>query len=564
MKNNKYEVGDLIRISGDISKIKMHAIEGHFDFQNYLENSGVYFEITNANIRTIINSIFPRRRIIENLIIKYDERSKELFKSFVFGMPRGDYLKEYSNTSLSYFLGLNNYFLTTLFFGINKFMSRRTKNSEMVTLFILLPYLFFIYDKMCVFRLIIYLIVFKYLRKNYQMSYNSCLKLVLIMYLIKSPFNIYNEGLIVPFILGVTIRFINKFKASRVIKTILFVGVVYLIGIVKDNSIMALSPIYRMILLPIIFIFFLCAILFIPIGICTKFFDKFSSALIRTFDFMSKIDIKVYLYPNLITSMILVILFLIILIGFYIQHRKIVRKFTVFLFLSTFMLSSSIHNYVFDYLFFIDVGQGDCALLIHKNKSLLIDTGGLLYEDLATTTLIPFFKRYHLNKIDTIICSHFDYDHIGALTSLKANFNVGDVITKKESFPYNFYGIQIINLNNYHGKDDNDNSLVNMFTFMDKTFLFMGDASSTIEEKIVKDYDLSYVDILKVSHHGSKTASSDILLSEITPCVAIISLGFNNIYKFPSDEVLNRFNRYQIEIRRTDIEGTIIYKKLSF
>lgn len=564
IKNNYYEVGDLLRVNGNLSRLKMHSIESHFNFQKYLENKGIYYEVNAYSIDTVFRSLFPRRRIIDNWVNNYDSLSKELIKSFLFGMSRGEYLKEYSNTSLAFFLGLNNYLLTTLFFGISNLISKKFLRSELITFLILLPYLIFIFDKACFLRLVVYLIVFKCLRKKYHITYNNCIMIVILIYLIISPFNIFNEGLIIPIILSVFFKLIKSFKIKKIIKIFLIALVIYFISIIKDNLIMLLSPLQRMILLPIIFLFFVCSMLFVPIGLFPNFINLLSKTLFNTFDFMAQIDIKIYLSPNAISNFFLALLILVILYGCYIQYKKIIQKMFISIFVCTIILSSNIHNYIFDYMFFIDVGQGDCALLIHKNKSLLIDTGGLSYEDLAMTTLIPFFKRYHLKEIDTVICSHSDFDHVGALVSLKENFKIKNVISSRESFPYNFYGIKIENLNNYYGKDTNDNSLINYFTFMNKTFLFMGDASFNIEKQIVRDYDLSSVDVLKASHHGSKTGSSDNLLSEISPCEAIISLGFNNIYKFPSDEVIDRFNKYQIKVRRTDIEGTIIYKKISF
>ena len=563
-KNNGYEVGDLIKIKGDICKIKMHAIESHFDFEKYLENNGIYFEIITSETNIIFKSFFSRRELIEKHISGYNDQSKELIKSIVFGMSRGDNLKEYSNTSLAYFLSLNNYLLTTLFFGINKIISKKYKKSESISLLILSPYIVFIFDKTCFFRLIIYLLIFRYIRNKYQLSINNCILLTIVIYLFVSPFNIFNEGLVIPLILSVVFRIIRNFKINKLFKTLLLIMTIYLLSIVKNNTIMILSPLYRVLLLPVIFVFFIFALLFIPLGIGTQIIDSLSSVLFRTFDFISSVDICIYLHPNFISVIIMLFLFLIVLVSCYIRHKKMLKKAIGTLLLATIILTSNIHTFIFDYLCFIDVGQGDCALLIHNNKSLLIDTGGLLYEDLAQSTLIPFFKRYHLKKIDAIICSHSDYDHIGALKSLKENFRVETIIDDRKLFPYDFYGIKIDNLNNYHGKDENDNSLINIFNFMNKTILFMGDASSTIEEKIVKDYDLASVDILKVSHHGSKTATSEALLKEVSPCVAIISVGFNNIYNFPSDEVMDRLQKYQIEIRRTDVEGTIIYKKISF
>ncbi len=563
ISNNTYEVGDIIALKGETLRLKMHAIEGHFDFQNYLEHKGIFFEIKNYEIEILINSFFPKRKILNNWLEPYSAQSKDFIRSFVFGLSRGEFLKEYSNTSIAYFLGLNNYLLTTLFFGVNALMRKLTKKSEIVTLLVLMPYLLFVYDKTCFLRLVVYLFVFAFLKEKYQLNYENCLKIIFVIYIVISPFNVFNEGLMLPLLLSFLLKFIKQFKARKILKTILIYITFSLVGIVKENILTIFAPLYRIMILPIIFVFYLFSFFSVSFESLIVFHHRWSVALLKTFDFLLYFDLKIYLYPDIISPTIACILFMVVLFGFYINHKKIIEKCSILFCLSITILATNIHNYIFDYVCFLDVGQGDCALLIHKNKGLLIDTGGLLYEDLATTTLIPFFNKFHLKNIDTVICSHSDFDHIGALNSLKEHFLVERVLSKKEDFPFNFYGIQIYNLNNYEAQDNNDTSLVNYFSFMNKNFLFLGDASANIERKIIQEYDLSDVDIVKVSHHGSKSGSCQELLQEIKPCIAIMSLGFKNIYGFPNEEVLTRFKENNIEVHRTDEEGTIIYKKIS-
>ena len=141
---------------------------------------------------------------------------------------------------------------------------------------------------------------------------------------------------------------------------------------------------------------------------------------------------------------------------------------------------------------------------------------------------------------------------------------VKNIINERSQFPLNVNGLIFENLNNYDYKNENDSSLVNKFTFMNLTFLYMGDASTTIENEIINDYDLSDVDFIKLGHHGSSTSTSEEFLDATTPKEVIISLGHNNYYGFPNKVVLERLNKRNIKIRRSDIEGTIIYKKLIF
>ena len=89
-------------------------------------------------------------------------------------------------------------------------------------------------------------------------------------------------------------------------------------------------------------------------------------------------------------------------------------------------------------------------------------------------------------------------------------------------------------------------------------FLFMGDASTKVEEDLLKKYNLKNVDVLKVGHHGSKTSSSWTFVNELRPIYSIISVGKNNRYGHPNTEVLDILKN--TNIYRTDEDGTIVFK----
>ena len=321
--------------------------------------------------------------------------------------------------------------------------------------------------------------------------------------------------------------------------------------------------IMRIVLQPVILIYELTIMLlmFIPIHINLQTYSK---GVIWLLNIAKNFDFSFYPIDSLILKLIIIALYIVFLYFVNIKYNKFSKNIFLIMSLILTIFSLPINNYIYDYLYAIDVGQGDCSLIVHKNKTVLIDTGGLTYEDIAVTTLIPFLKKVHVNKIDYVICSHSDHDHIGALDSLKQLMKVKNIINERSQFPLNVNGLIFENLNNYDYKNENDSSLVNKFTFIGLTFLYMGDASTTIEKKIVNDYDLSDVDIIKLGHHGSSTSTSEEFLDATTPKEVIISLGHNNYYGFPNKVVLERLNKRNIKIRRSDIEGTIIYKKLVF
>ena len=113
-------------------------------------------------------------------------------------------------------------------------------------------------------------------------------------------------------------------------------------------------------------------------------------------------------------------------------------------------------------------------------------------------------------------------------------------------------------LNNKIYNNENDNSIVSYIELNDIKLLFTGDASVTVEEDILKKYNLNNIDILKVGHHGSKTSSNKKFIQEINPKYSIISVGKNNSYGHPNKEVLENLNNSTVY--RTDVNGSIMFK----
>ena len=216
---------------------------------------------------------------------------------------------------------------------------------------------------------------------------------------------------------------------------------------------------------------------------------------------------------------------------------------------------------VTSFVSFINVGQGNSCLIHSGLTTIMIDTGGNVSTDIATECLIPYLKKKQIYDIDLLITTHDDYDHSGAVNSLISNFTV-----KKYIKDYRYFPIVIGNftLNNYNiyphlWEEENDESLVINFTLKDYDFLIMGDAPKKIENEIIKNNPKLKTDILLVGHHGSNTSSSEAFIKQVSPKEAIISCGYKNRYGHPHKSTISILNKYNIKIRRTDLEGTITY-----
>ena len=216
----------------------------------------------------------------------------------------------------------------------------------------------------------------------------------------------------------------------------------------------------------------------------------------------------------------------------------------------------------------------------------MIDTGGLKSYDEASSyyvsdKIITFLHSRGIKKIDKVLLSHGDYDHMGDALNIiqkvkvtEVIFNCGEfndlekelikVLDKKKIRYYlcikelNIDNNKLYFLQTKEYDNENDNSNVIYTELNGYKFMFMGDAGIEKEKDILNKYKISNVDVLKVGHHGSKTSSSKTFINEINPKYSVISVGKNNRYGHPNREVLN--NLEQSKIYRTDQDGSIMFK----
>lgn len=266
-------------------------------------------------------------------------------------------------------------------------------------------------------------------------------------------------------------------------------------------------------------------------------------------------------------------------------RRKIIYSGIGILFIFSIILGWMVfHNPKELKVYFLDVGQGDAILISQGNKQLLIDGGPseqVLMEKLGQ--FIPFWDR----KIEVLIATHPDKDHIAGLMAVMKNYQIETIINSRvpqeseisQEFENSISQEKILEIagepdlkvNWPNGailkileakiaKDTNQGSVVVRLNFGENSFLFTGDITENEEKDLIsKIPDALAADFLKVAHHGSKYATSAEFLDSVRPKEAIISVGKNNRYGHPTAEVLSRLEERGITILRTDQSGDIIY-----
>lgn len=230
---------------------------------------------------------------------------------------------------------------------------------------------------------------------------------------------------------------------------------------------------------------------------------------------------------------------------------------------------------------YLDVGQGDSILIENAGEYMLIDAGN--NED--GKLLVKYFKNLGIKKFTYLVGTHAHEDHIGGMDDVINNFEVSnfympDVVTTTKTFEdviealenkniyfdtpkigdnFNFGGCNFLVLNVSNDDSDlNDTSIVLRLVYGKNKFLFTGDATSVVEDKILKlGYDISS-DVLKVPHHGSEYSNSLKFIKKVNPEYSIISVGAYNSYNHPHNKAIKNLESVGSTIYRTDKDGTVI------
>ena len=238
---------------------------------------------------------------------------------------------------------------------------------------------------------------------------------------------------------------------------------------------------------------------------------------------------------------------------------------------------------------FFDIGQGDAIFIeTPKRHQILIDggPGSVILEKLGKS--MPFFDR----TIDLIILTHPEFDHLSGFNEVLKKYKVSNILwtgivrdtaeykewkklieeEKAEIFiakagqkilwesETNNYMEVLYPFENLEGKvfeDSNNTSIISKLVFGKNSFLFTGDAYKNVEGELINKKAEIDSDVLKVSHHGSKTSSSEEFIKSVSPQIAVISAGIGNKYGHPHQEVLELLEKYDIKILRTDKDGDI-------
>lgn len=587
----KVNIGSSVIVKGKLVSPKNNTVPYLFNYKKYLYNKRVYYTLKIDSIKILNENSNPFIKL-KNRVIKHVNSYKDstYLYAFILGKTElisDEVLTSYRENGISHLFALSglhvSIFSSILLFILKKLRFKEILNYVLIFIFLLL-FSFITGFSPSILRATLLFFLLG-INKVFYLNIRTLdiLYLVFIILVIINPFIIYNLS----FILSFTAAFFLIFSSD------LLKGKNYFVSLFKVSllSYFASLPLsiyyfgYTNLLGTILNLVFVPLVSFVvfPLTLLTFIISKFYSILNITTNLLESLSLlfnkfKIIIYfPRI--NLIFVFIYLSILM-LYIKFKKKICLYLIIVLLIFFKIRPYMDNNT--YIYYIDVGQGDSILVVtpHLNKTILIDTGGIVSfnenykSNIIKNKTIPFFRRIGINKVDYLFLTHGDYDHAGEANELLSNFcvkkvfinkgninNIEKKINNKEVLRLkNFVidNIKVNSLNNNVFNNENDDSTILLFNIYDYKFLFMGDASIKTEEYLLNNYILPNVDILKVGHHGSYTSTSTDFINVIKPKYSVISVGENNMYKHPNKSVLDILDN--TKLFRTDVDGTIEVK----
>ena len=599
---NNYSYGDIVYIKTEELEINNNTVENTFNYRKYLYNNKIFHVLKINYIEKVKDNknIFYK---IKNNLIKNGfklEKSYPYINGLIFG--KDDYINDdvttsFRNIGISHLFAISGTHVSIFVLILNNILKRLKIYEEkrcIIIILFLLFYMFLTSYPMSVLRSCIFTILLTINKRFYFfIKPQNLLYLTLAIILFINPLYIYNLGLQLSFSISLSLilmgDYINKNK-TKIGKAlcISFISFIVSFPIVINNfyEVNFLSIIYNLFFVPFITMLILPLTL---ISFILPFLDNILHLFIFILEnltlFLSKISVLKITFCKV--NFVIFCLYYVLIILCLFNLKK--GKKRILLVLATVIIVHSNISFVNNnYIMFMDVNQGDSTLIVVNKKVTLIDTGGILqlnndkYDyNITNNRTIPYLKSKGIKKIDNLILTHGDADHMGDAINIVENIKVNKVIfncgsynnleknliktleKKKikydsciESLEMGSHKLKFLNTKKYN--NENDNSSVIYLKYNNMKFLFMGDAGVDKEKDILEKYNMSNIDVLKVGHHGSKTSSSKKFIDEINPKYGVISVGKNNKYGHPNKEILNTLSNSKIY--RTDEDGSIMFK----
>lgn len=585
----KLNLGDTIKVTGSFKKASKNTSKYLFNYQKYLEQKNIFYLVEISTL-TKLSSNHNIYYFLKQKLINHLSQNPYLY-TFILGDKTylsSNVKRSYQENGISHLFAISGMHITLLVSLIKRLLSPfkvREETLFKITTIILISYLLLTGLSPSILRGVLFYFLFSL--NNIYYFYIKPLNIFLVILsisLLINPNYLYDVGFQYSFLISFTLLISTSYlNSSNYLQGLLKVSILsFLVSIpitlYNFYQLNFLGIIYNLFFVPFV------SIIIFPLALITTLVKP----ILPVFNLLVKILEKVSLTLNHISigklifkriPLFFYFLYLLLIIIYLLTRQNkylIIYLLILLVHYSLPLLDNS------TFIKMIDVGQGDSILLKSHNKTVLIDTGGVTSYGknnrdgkIFYNTLSPLFKSLGIKKIDYLILTHGDKDHLGEAQTILENMPVKKTIINSNRI--NYYEKKLLTKNTIIGKqnfnfkvgdlvfyelnenliDENDSSQIYLVKYKNLKILFTGDASIKSEETLLKNYNLGPIDILKVGHHGSNTSTSEELLRETSPKVALISSGKDNKFNHPHQEIINRLKKFNLKIYNTQEVGTI-------
>lgn len=658
---NDLRAGDTVIIKGVLENFEKNKNPGAFNAKNYYMSKKIFCRINSEetiveknkkNYFYLLPSIF-RDGLLEKLNKLFPKQQADILGKMIIGLNAdNESMDLYKIAGISHVLAISGMHISIiasfLLFGFKILF----KNQNYVVTFVIILLILYVFvtgaASSAVRAAFMYIVLLSavYINENYDgISALLFSNMVLLLY---NPFLIYDIGFLLSYSAAIGIILISPILNKLIIQNIfsdnnLLNSIVSSISITIAASLGTLPvmllffykiPTYGLLvnlaIVPVISIIFCCsAISLLVFNISIKlaiFISGTSYYSLNYIELICKIAESLpfsYIVAgkpsiNIVVSMIIVFMIKMnqeVLID-RLKHKyndnsikKTINFVLIILIFLSFTSTAIIRliNWNELKITFLDVGQGDCAVIQYMDKVILVDGGGIkkyysdknnnASEELNTSkntgeyTLLPFLEMQGISKVDSVFISHSDFDHICGIIEIADKIKIEQIIisatyktkndslliklyekakennieilyfSKGESYSHKKLSINCIYPNASEGFQEvnNNNSLILSLNFNRFDLLFTGDIEKE-KEKLIESGINRQFEIIKVPHHGSKTSSSLIFLEAIKPGIAIFSYGRDNRFGHPNIEIVDRYKAIGAINYHTASDGAITIK----
>ncbi|WP_040207915.1 DNA internalization-related competence protein ComEC/Rec2 [Neobacillus jeddahensis] len=631
----------LCRVSGTMKKPAIAKNPNGFDYRTYLRAKKIYWivDIQGSPLQPCTPMKFSPIILIKQLRFNgihyldnhFPPDIASLSAALIFGdksLLTPDLLTSYQKTGIVHLLAISglhvSLFIGMIFYiGIRCGLTRQFMTNFL--LFTLPGYAILTGASPSVIRstLMIFLVLLTAKRKNHlHLLPIDAISLAILIFLLFSPLVIFDVGFQLSFIVSFAIilsapHILQRYQRNSIRMLVTSVTAqlaalplllyhyfeLSLLGIFAN---LVYIPLFSFVYLPGVYLLYLSHILFgktptLLLGLFLKMIEL-SNQLI---DLLGHFSFGRFI-PGKPSIIMLIIYFLLIVAIFYIWEgnhytnrslQLLILSITLFSFQTAWNWLKPVGEVTM-----IDVGQGDSILihLPHGNGNMLIDTGGAVNFveekwklrskpfEVGRDVVVPYLKGKGITKIDKLILTHGDMDHIGGAITILKELEVKQILmpsvaepseeelaiiqeAKKQGIPIRKVSVDdqwkstdsefyILSPEMNFTGERNSGSIAFVAQIGGVSWFFGGDLDQEGEERILRKSPRIAVDVLKVGHHGSKTSSAEAFIQQLKPRVALISAGENNRFGHPHQEVLDRLYETNTIIYRTDLQGAITYR----